>query len=78
MKKRVNPAKIIDEIQVSLAEIKLELRTYSVLFQSLGTASLNTEDLVGLSLIFNRVTGQIDETNRQLNKVYASDYEIIL
>jgi len=73
MKKRpTDPTKIIDEIQVSLSETKTELRLYSVLFLSLGEASLQAEDLKGLNITFNRLIALIDETNRQLNKIYST------
>lgn len=73
MKKRpVDSKNAIDEIQVSLSKAKLELQAYSALFMSLGTASLQAEDLKGISLIFDRIIETIDDTNRTLNEIYSA------
>lgn len=73
MKKRpTDPTKIIDEIQVSLSETRLELRAYSTLFESLGSATVRADDIIGLKCIFIRVIASIDDTNKKLNEIYPS------
>lgn len=73
MKKRTkDPTKLIDEIQVLLSESKMELRAYSVLFQSLGPVDLSAEEFKGLSVVFDRIINTIEKTNCNLNEIYRS------
>lgn len=73
MKKRpTDPTKIIDEAQVYLFETRLELKAFSTLFSSLGTTSISSEDLRGLSFLCERLIKVIDETNQSLNEIYKT------